>query len=61
MSRIFRIMLFFPGTNPLGPEDLHVYSLSDFFSQKTRMAAIINDSRVEKALQTRKMCRKPQK
>ena len=29
-----------------------------FFLQKTRMAAIINDSRVEKALQTRKMCQK---
>ena len=32
-----------------------------FFLQKTRMAAIINDIRVEKAIQTRKMCRKPQK
>ena len=50
-----------PVTNPLGLEELHVYSLPNFFLQKTSTAAIINDSRVEKALQTRKMCRKPQK
>lgn len=42
-------MLFFPGTNPLGPEDLNVYSLSEFFLQKTSMAAIINDIRVGKS------------